>query len=225
MRTRRRSLASVALAALLLLAAPAAATELHGGAQLGYSGAPGGLAYFQVSEFASEFPLAMRLGLEFLAREPGNAADARRIFINNATNGVPQESGRLWGYRLDFVYSLDRAPLPNLHLFGGPRFGRFTGNFKYVGGNEDFDVTSRQWGWGLGLEGRYAVGSRSNLVLSAGFDWYGEAELRGHDTLYAPDGETVNGRENYAWNDADEAINQPGFDPRFQVGFDLRFGR
>jgi hypothetical protein len=193
MQDRRRSLAFAALATLLLVTAPAAATELHGGAQLGYSGAPGGLAYFQVSEFASDFPL--------------------------------QESGRLWGYRLDFVYSLNRGPVPNLHLFGGPRFGRFTGNFKYIGGNEDFDVTSRQWGWGMGLEGRYPLSGAANFVLSAGFDWYGESELRGHDTVYAPDGETVNGREDYEWSDADEAINQPGFDPRFQVGFDLSFGR
>jgi hypothetical protein len=31
-------------------------------------------------------------------------------------------------------------------LVFGPRYSTFNGNFKYVGGNEDFDIKSKQWG-------------------------------------------------------------------------------
>ena len=107
-----------------------------------------------MSEFTPSLPLTARLGIGYHTLDPGKPAEARRIFINNATNGVPEKHGRVWTHRLDLAYPLIGGSPPPLSVYGGPRYARFTANFKYVGGNEDFDVRARQWGWGLGLDGR-----------------------------------------------------------------------
>ena len=42
--------------------------------------------------------------------------------------------------------ALRKGKLSHAYVFAGPRYGSFTGNFKFIGGNEDFDVTSSHWG-------------------------------------------------------------------------------
>ena len=42
--------------------------------------------------------------------------------------------------------------------------------------------------------------------------------LSGHDTSYGPDGQYVNDREGYTYTDADNAVNQPKFQPMLMVG-------
>jgi hypothetical protein len=125
---------------------------------------------------------------------------------------------------MDLVLPFQYGGLPGLHLYGGPRWSSFKANFKYIGGNEDFDVTTEQWGWGMGLEGRYPMGASTDFVLGGGFDWFFDSKLQGHDTSYAPDGEDVNPRNDYEFSDADEAIHQPGFDLRVVIGLQMRLG-
>jgi hypothetical protein len=60
-------------------------------------------------------------------------------------------------------------------------------------------------------------------VTSAGLDYYFSADLSGHDTLYAPDGEHVNPRNDYSYDDADAAINNPKLKIRFLVGLNYHF--
>jgi hypothetical protein len=62
----------------------------------------------------------MRFGLGYTRLDPGNSADARRIFIYNATNGVPEEKGRTFDYRLDFLWSTDLFDLEESYLVAGP---------------------------------------------------------------------------------------------------------
>ena len=86
-------------------------------------------------------------------------------------------------------------------------------------------MTTNQWGAGLGLESRFAMSSRTDFVMSCGFDYFAKGTLSGHDTAYAPDGDPVNGREDYVYEDADEVINQPEFVLRAMLGVNYRFGR
>jgi hypothetical protein len=39
--------------------------------------------------------------LAYTNMNPGNPADARKIFINDATNGDPEKSGWMWDVRFD----------------------------------------------------------------------------------------------------------------------------
>ncbi len=199
------------------------AVEYDGVLRFGYRGGVGAAGDLTLVGLTPDLPLEIRFGLGYAGLDPGDPEEARKIFINNATNGTAEKAGRVWDYTFDFLVPLARTSPLQLWLATGPRHARFTGNFKYVGGNEDFDVTCNQWGWGLGLESRARMGSRTRLLLSAGVDTFFGATLTGHDTSYGPDGESVNQREEYEYDDADEAINQPKLRLRLMagVGIDL----
>ncbi len=59
---------------------------------------------------------------------------------------MPEEKAKAFDYRLDFLWSSSLLNLEEAYLVVGPRYSSYTANFKYVGGNEDFDVTSKQFG-------------------------------------------------------------------------------
>ncbi len=99
----------------------------------------------------------------------------------------------------------------------------FTANFNFIGGNEDFDITSNQWGIGFGLKSYFEISHSFDFVASAGFDYYFDSELSGHDTRYNPDGEDINARNDYTYSDADGAINNPDFQLRLMVGINYHF--
>ena len=110
----------------------------------------------------------------------------------------------------------------------GPRFSTFKGNFKYIGGNEDFDVKSHQWGIGGAIEHHFRMISNFSLVIQYGLDHYFPSTLTGHDTSYSPDNDNVNPtndsqNENnpFTYRDADRAIKQPVLMPRIMVGMNF----
>jgi hypothetical protein len=193
------------------------------GLQVGYNSGLGVELQGVVADFAQGFPFQARLGIRRTSVEPGVAIDARRIFINNNTNGIPEESGRTWNFRLDFLYPAQVLSLRRAYFFGGVRHARFTGNFNFVGGNEDFDISSRHWGFGGGLESHFGVGSRVDMVVTAGAEYFVSSTLSGHDTAYSPDGDNVNPREDYTYAEADAAIGQPKFEPVIMLGFNYHF--
>ncbi len=191
----------------------------------GYSGGYGIQTNLMLKDIAPEFPFDLRIGIGYSMFNPGIALDARRIFINNATNGVPEKSGRAFDYRLDFLIPKSIFGLNNSYLQIGPRYSSFKGNFKFIGGNEDFDVVSKQWGLGTGLENHFSVSARIKIIISAGLDFYFPNTLTGHDTSYSPDNDNVNPRDDiynndveFVYKDADKAINQPKFVPRAMIG-------
>lgn len=189
----------------------------------GYNGGFGFQGNGTISNFAKDFPLSARFGVGYTLLDPGKPLDARKIFINNATNGIPEESGWFWDLRMDLLYNIKLFSINKSFLFAGVRYSMFTANFKFIGGNEFFDVTSDQWGLGGGLESYFALGSNLDLVITAGADYYFSGTIKGHDTAYSPDGETINSREDYDYEDADNSVNQPKFLPRIMVGFNYGF--
>jgi hypothetical protein len=195
--------------------------KFHGGMVFGYNGGFGGQLNFTVSSFQSGFPLSARFGVGYTAVEPGKSDQARRVFINNATNGTPQERGWIWDLRFDMLFPVNI--LANTFVYLGPRYSMFTANFNYVGGNEDFDVTSNQFGLGAGVETQFPLVPSLLMVFGGGVDYFFEGTLKGHDTSYSPDGDDVNPREDYTYNDADDAVNQPKFMPRFMIGINYGF--
>jgi hypothetical protein len=99
----------------------------------------------------------------------------------------------------------------------------FTGNFNFVGGNEDFDITSNQWGAGIGVENYFRITPALDLVFSFGYDYFFSSTLYGHDTSYSPDGQDVNGRKDFTFEDADNAVNQPKHNIKAMVGLGYNF--
>jgi hypothetical protein len=211
----------VALAAGGLSPAHAQKPAFSVGALSGYQRGVSFQAFALVQDFADGLPVQARVRLGHTSMEPGSATAARRIFINNATNGTPVERGRTLDMGLDLLVRRSART----QLFLGMRQTRFKANFKYVGGNEDFDVTSVHWGVGAGIEAGYPVGPRLALVFSGGAEYFFQARLQGHDTSYSPDGDNVNPREQFTYADADEAVGQPVLRPSLMVGVRYRLGR
>ena len=199
------------------------AAELRTGLLAGYQGGPGAQLSTAMSDFAEGFPLAVRVGIGYSVREAGRAADARRIFINDATNGTPEEHGSFFDYRFDLMYPFGWRAAKELYLISGVRYSQSTSNFKFIGGNEDFDITSSQWGFGLGMEAAFPMSQKFDFIVSGGIDYYLSSTLSGHDTSYSPDGEDVNPRRDYTFDDASNAVNQPDFEPRFMIGVGYKF--
>lgn len=67
----------------------------------------------------------IRFGVGYTSLDPGNSADARRVFINNATNGVPEEKGKSFDYRLDVLIPSSIFNFKESYLLFGPRYSSF----------------------------------------------------------------------------------------------------
>jgi len=167
--------------------------------------------------------LRVRVGLRYATVNAGRAMDARHVFINDNTNGTPVQHAHTTGLKLDVLYPVHLFGQRHLYAFGGPRGAWYTADYRFVGGNEDFEVTSNHWGLGGGLEKRYRMSPRVALTLAVGLDYYFPSMIYGHDTSYSPDGTSVNGRDGYTYADADRAVGQPKLDPQLTLGFEYQF--
>jgi hypothetical protein len=203
-------------------------SKFSAGVLAGYNRGYGMQANIKLHNTTNELPFELRFGMGYTILNPGNAADARRIFINNATNGEPEKRGRSIDYRLDFLFAKSIFGIPHSYIVLGPRGSSFKGNFKYIGGNEDFDVTSTQWGVGCGIESHFKLKEKLDLVFALGLDFYMPSTLHGHDTSYSPDNDNVNSRNDnenndspFTYKDADKAIYQPRFMPFAMIGLNF----
>jgi hypothetical protein len=197
------------------------------GIKAGYNSGFNSQLSFTALNFIQDTSLHMRLEVGFTNLNPGNAADSRRIFINNATNGTPEKIGRSIDYRLDLLIPFDF--LSDSFIKVGPRFSNFKGNFKYVGGNEDFDITSKQWGFGGGIGNFFKINEKLNFEVNLGFDYFLKNTLVGHDTSYRVDNENINPRNDnendnnaFTFEDADKAVNQPEYMPHISIGVNYK---
>ncbi len=221
MRITKFSIVSAIIVLAFSCNGPASAIDFYTGSLLGYNGGHGLQVNSTLGNFAKDFPFKVKLSVGYVSRSPGNALDARKIFINNNTNGTPKAKGWVWDFRMDLLYPVAWFSMKRSFLYLGPRYDFFTGYFSYIGGNEEFDVSARNWGWGIGLEMYFAMSSQIDLVFSTGLDYFLPATFHGHDTSYSPNGQTINGREDYTYKDADKAINQPDFEYRIMIGFNF----
>ena len=218
---RLLTVSCAAAVALLTAVAPVSAGDFHGGLQVGSSVGLGVQATGTFMNFTRDVPLSARFTFGVHSPDAGDPYAARRIFINDNTNGTPEKSARAWQFRFDLLVPALHVGQQQIYVFGGPRHARYTATYNFVGGNENFDVQSNPWGLGVGLETWFAINDRTDFLLSGGIDWFAKARLSGHDTSYSPDGDDVNGRNDYTWDDADDAIAQPRWEVMAMMG--LRF--
>ncbi len=202
--------------------------EFHGTLSTGYNRGFGLRAAVSNQHLSPDLKFGLRLAAGWTMLDPGNALDARRIFINNNTNGTPEKKGHAWDIRLDFMKPRPVFGISHSFFVFGPRFSSFVGDFNYVGGNEDFEVRSKQWGAGAGFEHHFHLSPKLDLAVEYGVDLYAPSRLYGHDTSYSPWGDHVNpnndnendDREFRYW-DADRAIRQPEIMPHLMVGLEF----
>ncbi len=219
MKSQKCFLTVILIAAALATAAPASAGQFAASLFGGYKGGASFRLGVMALDFAQGLPIGVEGAISYTTMDPGSPENARRIFINDATNGTPEKSGWAWDYRLDFLYRLKILNMKEAFLFAGVRYSVFTADFHFVGGNEDFEVNSNQWGVGLGVRAAFPISQKVAIGFMVGGDYFFNSTLTGHDTSYNPNGETVNGKHSYTYADADAAVNQPKFQPIAMLGF------
>ncbi|HMN18564.1 MAG: hypothetical protein HND40_13270 [Ignavibacteriota bacterium] len=175
-----------------------------------------------ISDFTYDLPLSIRLSAGYNVRDAGNPWDARKIFINDNTNGDPDKSGHTIDFRLDFALPVNLFSIRKSLLYIGPRYSMLTSTFEFIGGNEFFDITASQFGLGTGLDLYFGINPTLSFVVSGGFDYYFSNKVGGHDSFYMPDGTDINGRQGYSYDDAAKSVNLPKYEVRFMAG--LSFG-
>jgi hypothetical protein len=194
-----------------------------GGLSLGYNAGKGVDATVTAAHLFGTSPLRLRLGLRYAAGNGGDAQAARHAFINDATNGTPEDHGTTWGLKLEMLLPVSILRGHNTQAFFGFRRASFTGNYRLVGANEDFNVKSSNWGIGAGLETRYPVSRAVSVNVTAGLDYFFPGRLYGHDTAYTPSGDDQeNPRDGFSYADADKAVAQPKLSPIAMVGLQFR---
>ena len=196
---------------------------LVGGLQMGYYSGLGFNMSATAQDFAQDFPFSVRLALGFARVSSGDEWAARRVFINNNTNGTARSNARIWDVRLDLLYPVKILNLNRTKLFAGPRHSDFDAYFEYIGGAETFNVKAKQWGLGGGVETAFALSPLVDMIVSVGADYYFRSTLSGHDTYYRPDGNDTHPIADYTYADADKAINQPEVLTRMMVGLAYHF--
>lgn len=213
----------LALLAIASLSGEARSADTFGSFLIGYKSGIDLRASAGVANFAMGFPLALEFAISYARVDAGDPFPARKVFIADATNGTPEKSGVTWDLRMDFLYPFRVSGVKAISVFAGPRFSMFDAGFHYVGANEEFDVTSNQWGLGFGMKGQFAVSNRVDLTLSAGLDNYFAAPLHGHDTTYTPDDQNVNPKENFTYKDASKVVNAPRLQAVMLIGLTYAF--
>jgi hypothetical protein len=226
MNTKIRTLMLATLAAAVF-SAPAHAFQRYDFITAGYYAGPSVAGTMGFSDVFTKVPVSFEGEVGHSWTNPGDAALARDVFINNTDTGDEdsQKDGSVWDVGLNAVYPLNQTYGPvKFFVFGGPRYAHFDGHFEYVGGNEDFDVIANSWGLGGGLRGIMPLSQHFSAVLQLGIDYYWPTSIYGHDATYYPNNSNINARQldntgyTFTYADAANAVNVPRIRPRVMIG-------
>lgn len=195
--------------------------QLYQEVALGYYDDLGATLGLRVEDSSSNFPFFLqgRIGAIY-QMDPGKAEDARQIFINDNQGGNIEEYGLSYMVSLDFGWKIQLKESLQLELFASGILNHYEAHFAFIGNNEAFTVKTTALGIGIGGSLRVALSdSRSSLILKGGLEYFPKSQIDSHGTyFYTPDGEDDNPRNDYTYENADEAINQPVFRPYVQIG-------
>ncbi|MDH5719119.1 MAG: hypothetical protein OEZ13_00720 [Spirochaetia bacterium] len=199
--------------------------SLSFGPSVGHWGSTGGTLEISLLDLHKNFPLGFILGAGYFNQSnPGNAEDARKIFINDNTGGVIQEEGNIYIGFFDVTYPIYKTKGFAFRITAGPRYVKHIADFAFLGDNEVFAITSAAYGAGSSIRLDFDLSKYFLLKFSTGYDIFQKTQLGGHgEFYYEPDSTDDNPRGDYTYADADEAIFQPDKYFRILLGVEYRF--
>lgn len=175
----------------------------------------------------SHFPVYIqgRLGITYQF-DPGNAEDARKIFINDNQGGNIQEHGQSYLLALDLGWKILQKDSLQLELNVSGIMNHYNAHFAFIGNNEAFIVRTTAMGIGLGGGMNLDISdSQTSLIIKGGVEYFPKSRIDAHGTYYyTPDGNDDKTRQDYGYSDADGSINQPVFRPYMMVGIIFPIG-
>lgn len=146
---------------------------------------------------------------------PGNANDARHIFINDNEGGTVEESGSSFLFYLNGLYDFYRYKTMDFLVYLGPRYSFYKANFTFIGDNEDFSVKTNQFGLGFGIQPVIKASKKIFIHFNIGMDYFFASRIEAHgEYYYNPDSQDDNPRtapngKDYTYSDANKSINDP----------------
>lgn len=222
----RSRAAILAILSLGMMSAPAMAWEKYDILMGGYYNGASLAGALGINDVFEKVPVGFEIGLGYSWTSAGDAILARKVWINQDTNGDndAQSSGGVLDFNMNFTYPLPTMVGPVKFLvYAGPRIAHYDVRFEYVGGNEDFDVVSWVYGLGGGLRASMPLGKKVDAIAQLGVDYYPRSGIYGHDATYYPDNSNINARTDgngytYTYQDAVNATTVPHIRPRIMVG-------
>ncbi len=146
-------------------------------------------AGFGLHRIAPKFPIGFDFSFGYVFQsDPGNAVEARKIFINDATGGNDNiiESGSTFFFGVDALYPIVRQSVFELNVAAGPRYSTYAAFFDYQGGNEAFKVYSNAWGLGVGFKSLLAISDHFVIGLETTVEYFFNTQLKGHGFFTMP---------------------------------------
>jgi len=206
---------------LILLSISLYAMQLYQELSFGYYGDMGTTLSLRLDDDAANFPFFIQGRVGYIYQnDPGDAEEARKIFINDNSGGSIQKYGESYLLALDLGWKWKKWDNLELEWVASGLWNYYQAHFAFIGNNEAFAVKSSPFGVGLGGNMRLRFSnSRSSLILKGGMEYFPKALIDAHGTYYyTPDGQDDRPRNAYTYEDADAAVNQPGFRVFLQIG-------
>jgi len=187
----------------------------------GYYGDMGTSLALRLDDDTVDFPFFIQGRLAYIyQKDPGDAEEARKIFINDNSGGNIQKNGESYTLGLDLGWKWKKWDNFEVEWVASGLWNNYQGHFAFIGNNEAFAVKSSSFGIGLGgnLRLRFSE-SRTSLILKGGAEYFPPTLIDAHGTYYyTPDGQDDKPRNAYSYEDADAAVNQPDFRIFLQIG-------
>jgi len=205
--------------AIILTTSSLFSIKFYYGIGSGFSGGLGAGLNFLATDLAPGVRLSLEAGGGYFHQsDSGNANNARQIFINDNAGGEIEKHGSISHFYFNLRYQLTRRNDINWYLFGGARYLKYGAYYGFIGDNEAFIVGYSTWGLGGGIALEIKVGHQTRLVLKGGLDSFFTSRFDGHGEFsYDPNKVDDNPRNDYTYEDADTAVNQPKFMPSFML--------
>ncbi len=194
----------------------------------GYYGDTGVSLALRLEEESSDFPFFIQARGGYVYQlDPGNATDARAIFINDNTGGNIEKYGESYLAAMDLGWKWTPSEKLFLEVTVSGLWNYYSAHYAFIGNNEAFTVTSDPFGIGAGAALRFPINdSSSTLLLKGGGEYFFKSQLDAHGTYYyTPDGLDERPRNDYTYEDADTAVNQPGWRAFLQIAYLYTIGR
>ena len=214
-------------ALLLLMSFSLFALEPYHEISIGYYGDTGVSIALRLEEESASFPFFIQARGGYIYQlDPGNATDARQIFINDNTGGNIEKFGESYLATLDLGWKWAPEDKLFVEFTLSGLLNYYQAHYAFIGNNESFTVSTTPFGIGAGAALRLPFNnSGSSLLLKAGGEYFFKSQLDAHGTYYyTPDGQDARPRNDFTYEDADAAVNQPGWRGIVQLAYLYNIG-
>lgn len=217
----------IVLLSILISITPLFSMETFHDLSIGFNNDLGIYMGVRFDQFSTTSPIYFEgRGGYIYQKDPGDATEARKIFINDNGGGQIEKFGESYNISLEVGYTWMEGDNFSLDFSASGLLDFYSANFAYIGDNEVFAVKTSAYGLGAGVALKVPITKTENFfVIKTGIEYYFKSSIEAHGTyIYTTDGKDDNPRNDYTYDDADSVINQPEMNIYVLLGVIYRIG-